>query len=305
MLHQRLYEAQQPVWSGRRRSPCSGRSARIADKKQTALFIANGLDEIHRALDFAEDNKFHPSSGVRREAYRCLDRLKSSARGVIVAGQLGKRTVIEPNKPSEALVAQQKDPLRSSTNDSNRWKRRSEASRRSRRKKSSSPSALKVWPSAGSVQRRAAGDCRGLLRQAALAALTRDAALLLGLDTRLGTLSAGKLAHITVLNGPFDDERRQSAVYLRRRQRFEYNKGAERSRPGLPRIQPPVWRIVQMEIEAADGKVAATLELTQTASNLSGVFHSQQGDGKISQGSWMARKVEFVWRSAPARRRSS
>jgi imidazolonepropionase-like amidohydrolase len=47
----------------------------------------------------------------------------------------------------------------------------------------------------------------GLPEEAALAALTRDAALVLGLGDRLGTLERGKLAFATVMTGSLGDEK--------------------------------------------------------------------------------------------------
>lgn len=47
----------------------------------------------------------------------------------------------------------------------------------------------------------------GLPEEVALAALTRDAALVLGLSDRLGSLAPGKLAFATVLSGNFADEK--------------------------------------------------------------------------------------------------
>jgi imidazolonepropionase-like amidohydrolase len=47
----------------------------------------------------------------------------------------------------------------------------------------------------------------GLPEDVAVAALTRDAALVLGLQGRLGTLERGKLAFATVLTGPLSDEK--------------------------------------------------------------------------------------------------
>lgn len=47
----------------------------------------------------------------------------------------------------------------------------------------------------------------GLPEEVAVATLTRDAALVLGLQARLGTLERGKLAFATVLTGPLGDEK--------------------------------------------------------------------------------------------------
>jgi imidazolonepropionase-like amidohydrolase len=295
-LHQKLYETQTAGVGRPPEDPVLNALGQIADKRQTSLFVANGLDEIHRALDFAEEQQIPPVIWGAREAYRCLDRLKSSARGVIVQVNWGNEPAIEPNKPSETLVAQQKDPLRVQHERLDRWKQSVGGLKALSQEKvlfaiSSEGLAEPSDVFKGVRQAIAAG----LPRQAALAALTRNAALLLGLDARLGTLSTGKLAHVTILNGPFDDERSKVRYIFVDGQRFEYNKGAEPV-PAGSSANPPAslagaW---QIEIEAADGKVTAALELTQTGNDLSGVFRSRQGDGKISQGKLDGPKIEFV-----------
>src|SRR5205807_8050466 len=47
----------------------------------------------------------------------------------------------------------------------------------------------------------------GLSEDDAIAVLTRDAAIVLGVADRLGTLTPGKLAYATVMTGSFADEK--------------------------------------------------------------------------------------------------
>ena len=68
---------------------------------------------------------------------------------------------------------------------------------------------------------------QGLTRNGALAALTIDAARLLGMERRLGSLETGKLAHIVVMTGEFDDPRSQVRYVLIEGQKFEYNAKAK------------------------------------------------------------------------------
>ena len=294
-LHQRMYEAQAASIVRPPEDPVLDALGQIADKKQTALFIANGLDEIHRALDFAEEQQVPPIIWGGREAYRCLDRLKTSARGVLMQVNWGNEPSFEPNKPAETLVAQLKDPVRVQRDRIDRWKQSVQGLKELAGEKvlfAISSEGLTEPPEVLKSVRQAIAA--GLPRQAALAALTRDAAKLLGLEKRLGTLSAGKLAHVTVLNGPFDDERSKVRFIFVDGQRFEYNKGAEPVPAGSSTPAAALAGAWQLEIESADGKVAATLDLTHTGGNLSGVFHSPQGDGKISKGKLDGANVEFV-----------
>lgn len=295
-LHQRLYGAQAPGVTRPPEDPVLHALGETADKKQTSLFIAQGQDDIHRALDFAAEQEIPAVIWGAREAYRCLERLKTSSRGVIVQINWGNEPPLEPNKPSETLVPQLKDPLRFQQDRVDQWKQTVAGLKvLAQEKVLFALSSEGLGEPAEIFKGVRQAIAAGLPRQNALAALTRDAASLLGVDKRLGTLSPGKLAHVTILNGPFDDERSKVRFVFVDGLRFEYNKGVEPVPAGTPAVSSAnlagVW---QIEIEAADGKVAAILELTQNANNLAGLFRSAQGDGKISSGKIDGTKFELV-----------
>jgi len=222
MLHQRLYEAQTAGLVARPRSRARG-ARPDRRQKQTALFIANGLDEIHRAST-RRRTQFTVIWGAR-EAYRCLDRLKSSARASSCRS-LGKRT---SHRAEQAVRSSRRAAERSASGQHerlDRWKQSVGGL-----KALSQEKVLFAISSEGLPSRRKFKGVRQAIAAGFLArrrwlpspAMPRPS----GLDTRLGTLSAGKLAHITVLNGPFDDERSKVRFIFVDGQRFEYNKGAE------------------------------------------------------------------------------
>ena len=68
----------------------------------------------------------------------------------------------------------------------------------------------------GSFRKRVAGAiAHGLTKDEALAALTTTPAAMLGIDSRLGTLEAGKLASLVVASGdPFDSESKFEAMFV-------------------------------------------------------------------------------------------
>ena len=67
----------------------------------------------------------------------------------------------------------------------------------------------------------------GLPEDAALAALTADAADLLGQGRRLGTLDAGRQAHVVALTGPWTHEKAKVRHLLIDRERYEFNEKAK------------------------------------------------------------------------------
>ncbi|MBS0262190.1 MAG: amidohydrolase family protein, partial [Planctomycetes bacterium] len=208
----------------------------------------------------------------------------------------GNEPPLEPNKPSDNLVPNPKDPLRVQHERIDKWKQTVGALKLLAQEKI--PFALStegLENPADLFKGIRQAIAAGLPRQAALSALTRDAAQLLGVDKRLGTLTAGKLAHLTILNGPFDDERSKVRFVVVDGRRFEFNKGAEAVPAGTPAA--PAINLTGtwiLEIEAGEGKVPATLELTQSGNNLAGTFRSMSGDGKVTAGKLDGTKIELV-----------
>ncbi|MBS0266859.1 MAG: hypothetical protein JSS02_33335, partial [Planctomycetes bacterium] len=81
--HQRFYEQQVPGIARPPEDPVLEALGEIAEKHSTSLFIVNGQDDIHRALDFAAEQQVPVLLWGARESQFCLDRVKSSAKGVI------------------------------------------------------------------------------------------------------------------------------------------------------------------------------------------------------------------------------
>jgi imidazolonepropionase-like amidohydrolase len=294
--HQRLYEQQTPGIARPPEDPVLLALGEIAEKQRVSIFFVNGQDDIHRALDFAAEQQIPPILWGGRESQHCLDRIKTASRGLIVSVNWGNEPPIEPNKPSDTLTPAVKDPLRVQQDRVDRWKQTVGTLKAlSEAKIPFAVSTEGLENPADVFKSLRQAIAQGLPRQAALAALTRDASQLLGVEKRLGTLTTGKLAHLTVLNGPFDDERSKLRFVIVDGQRFEFNKGAEAVPTGTPPPPAPslagIWIL---EIESADGKVPATLELAQSGNSLTGSFRSMSGDGKVASGKVEGTKFEMV-----------
>ncbi|MGQ0633881.1 MAG: amidohydrolase family protein [Planctomycetaceae bacterium] len=265
-----------------------------SDARRTVLFAAQSRDEIHRALDFAQEHALPTAIWGGREAHRCLDRLGSESAGVILQVNWGAEPAIEPQKADETLTPEVKLPMRVQHDRRDRWREQVAGAKRlaeARVRLALCSEGTKEPEDFFKGLRQAVSA--GLSRKAALAAITRDAALLLGQGIRLGTLAPGKLAHVVVFNGPFDDERSKVRLVFVDGLKFEYHRDAA---PVPPSAGPGgslagSW---QIEIEAADGKIPATLDITQTGAVLSGTFRSSQGEGRLSTGKLSGSAVEFT-----------
>lgn len=270
----------------------------ILEKKHPSMFVAQSRDEIHRALDFAFEHQLPALIWGGLEADRCIERLQKQSRGVVVQVNWGNEPVIETQKPADTLTADWKDPLRFQQDKRDRWRRQVAVLKTLHEKQIRfALSSEGLADPADLMKSVRQAIVAGLPRTAALGALTRDAAGLIGQEQRLGTLAAGRLAHVVALNGPFDDERSKVRLVFVDGLKFEYNKTAEpvpTTPSGQAIPEASLAGLWQLEIDAAEGKFAATLELRQMAQALSGSFRSPQGDGKVASGKIDGANFDFV-----------
>jgi len=110
----------------------------------------------------------------------------------------------------------------------------------------------------------------GLPEEAALAALTIDAARLLGIDQAVGTVEPGKLANLVITDGPLFDEKTRIRYVFVAGERFEIQgPQAETQRPS-PETPAPVadgsWTCT---VSSPDGPVDGTLRIHQGSGTLS------------------------------------
>ena len=267
----------------------------VINKQLPVWLTAQTRDEIERALNFAAEQDFPLTLWGGRDAERSLNRLKDKQVSVVLTLDYGDEPKVEPQPAPDKLTSDLKDPLRALEDVRDRW-----------RLQVAGPKALKAAGlklAAGSHGLTEPADFfkglrqiiqAGLNRDAALAAITSEAATILGQEQRLGSIAPGKLGHIVVLTGPFDDERSQVRFVFVDGKKFEYKKDAQPvpKDSGTPGLELAArWKL---DIEAADGPVHCELVLTQTGSRLNGVFKSPQGDGKLTSGKVDKDKAEWV-----------
>jgi imidazolonepropionase-like amidohydrolase len=176
-------------------------------KKLPVWWEANTRDEIHRALDLAEE--FGTSAVIvgGREAGKVVDRLKAAKVPVVLRLNFPE----EPRVPTETeyrkkAATERDEPLRSLAHKNAKWKE--QVGTAAALAKAGVPFAfategveqLNTFPT---IVRQLI--TAGLSPDAALGALTEHAAAIAGVDKRLGTLAAGKLGHVIAVTAPFND----------------------------------------------------------------------------------------------------
>ena len=110
----------------------------------------------------------------------------------------------------------------------------------------------------------------GLPEEAALAALTIDAARLLGIDRAAGTVEAGKLANLVVTTGPLFDEKTRIRYVFVAGELFKIKEQARRSRTREAATTPAradgTWSCT---VDSPDGAIDTTLRIEGQSGTLS------------------------------------
>lgn len=260
-------------------------------------FIASDRDDLDRALSLAAEHQLRITVWGGNEAYKIADRLKKTDTNVILHVDFGDEPKLEPAKPTDPAYPEIPPPKRVAEYKVAQWKERI-----------AGLAALKkadVRFAISSKDGKAPADllksmrvaiANGLDRDAALAALTSDAAKILSLDSELGMIEAGRPAYFVAMTGPFDHEHSKVRYAVIQNHRYEYNKDAKPVDTSKSGDQPPLqvagtWNL---EIESAEGKVTGELELTQADRTLTGRFQSSKGDGRLTSGKVTKDGLEFV-----------
>lgn len=293
--HQQLYRDQAPGVTRPPEDRVLQAVGTLAAPGQTVMFLAQSRDDIHRALDFAAEHQLKPILVGAREGSRATERIKAEAVAVIAHLQPGDAPKVEP-EPDPGLNPKPRDPRRVQQERLDRWT--AHVANLKTLQAAGIPLALSAqgldepdefWKSV-----RHAIDA-GLTPEAALAALTRDAARILGQDRRLGTLEPGKLANLVVWTGPIEDKRSRLRQVFIEGQRFDLDLNAKPVPPPAPPAQPnaPLAGAWNLEIDAGEAKLSATVDLEQKDDKLTGSFRSPQGDGKLTRGQVKGADFEF------------
>lgn len=211
----------------------------ILDKKTSSVFLTKSRDDIHRALDFANEFQIKPIITGSREAYRVVDRLSQEKISLIAPLDFPQQPTVKKNGSS---------PLRVQQDILNRWKTEVQGLKTLHQAKIPfAISSQNLKSSAEVLKNLRLAIQEGLPRDAALAALTTNAATLLGMQNRLGQLKPGYLGHVVVMTGPFDKKSSRVRYLFVNNKKHEYNKKSKPTKTAsthstnmTPPLPPPL-----------------------------------------------------------------
>jgi imidazolonepropionase-like amidohydrolase len=269
----------------------------IRTGKLRTLFLASSRDDHDRALSLAAEHQLKIAIWGGEEAYRLTDRLKKTETDIILHVDFGDEPKLDPPKSTDDAYPDLPEPKRVREHKLADWKQRVAGLMELQRAGIRFAISSRDGKSPGDLlkaMRQAIAN--GLDRDVALAALTTQAASILGLERELGTIAVGRPAYFVAMTGAFDNEQAKVRHAIINGYRYEYNKDAkpvEPTKPGepLPLQVAGTWAV---EIDSTDGVLRGELELTQADRALAGRFRSDQGVGRVSSGTATKDVVEFV-----------
>jgi hypothetical protein len=231
----------------------------VLEGKLPVVFEADSKDSIHRTLDFAAEFKLKPILFGGSDAWKAVDRLRETKTPLIVrlsftegiarprrrpGGGPAPAPTPTPDANPRQTPGETSRPARSvelpspEEPDKDLPRRAREDQQRREKEEMRNVAVLhkegiafafstqgiagdKPWDKFRDNLRKAIAE--GLSPDAALQALTIDAARLLGVDKQLGTIDKGKAAHLIVTDGDFQDAKTNVRYVFADGARFEYD----------------------------------------------------------------------------------
>lgn len=245
------------------------------------VFNANTEREIVRALDLAKEFKLNAIIAGGQEAWKLAPRLKEQNVAVLLSLNFPKRTTsMSPEADSEDL-----ETLRFRAETPKGAARLANAGVRFAFQSGGLTNINDFFPNAAKTTEN------GLANDAAIRAMTLGAAQIFGVDNRLGSIEAGKIANLTVVKGDIlGKEKTITHVFVDGRL-FE-----QKEKPKAPMTNggttttaiASVGGNYSITIEIPGQSTPGTLNFTQQGTVLTGTFQtdltgsSPIKDGKVS-----------------------
>jgi imidazolonepropionase-like amidohydrolase len=184
--------------------------------KIPVVFDADSADEIHRALDFADEFRLKPLILGGKDAWKVKDRLKATDTPVILRLNFAEPGDREKQLPPRAREERERE-------------RKEEYACASELQKAGVRFAIATHSMTGDKPHEKFREnlrktiSAGLPAAAALKALTESAAEILGVSTQIGTVAKGKSAHLVVTDGDFDGEKTKVRYVFADGIKFEFD----------------------------------------------------------------------------------
>ena len=262
----------------------------VVSGQMPVIFIANRENEITRALDLAKEYNLKAIIAGGQESGKLIARLKDQNVPVLLSMNFPKRT---------AAAAPDADPESMST-----LRFRAEVPKVAGKLAAGGVKFAFQNGGAANISDFVAAAVKstenGLSREAAIRAITLSPAEIFGVNDRMGSIEAGKIANLTVVRGDlFGQQKAVTHVFVDGKL-FEpkapepgRGPGGRGAGPGTggganPSALPNVGGGYSINIAAPGQPLAGTLTLTQQGNQLTGTMVTELGtttirDGRVTQ----------------------
>ena len=262
----------------------------VVSGQMPVIFIANRENEITRALDLAKEYNLKAIIAGGQESGKLIARLKDQNVPVLLSMNFPKRT---------AAAAPDADPESMST-----LRFRAEVPKVAGKLAAGGVKFAFQNGGAANISDFVAAAVKstenGLSREAAIRAMTLSPAEIFGVNDRMGSIEAGKIANLTVVRGDlFGQQKAVTHVFVDGKL-FEpkapepgRGPGGRGAGPGTggganPSALPNVGGGYSINIAAPGQPLAGTLTLTQQGNQLTGTMVTELGtttirDGRVTQ----------------------
>ncbi len=260
----------------------------VLNREMPIVFNANSEIEIIRVLDLAREFNLRAIIAGGQEAWKVANRLKAQNVPVLLSLNYPKRTAAAaPDADAESM-----EILRLRAETPKNAARLAQAGVKFAFQSGGMQSINDFLANAKkSVE-------NGLDRNAAIRAMTLSSAEILGIDNRVGSIEAGKIANLVVTRGDvFDKSKTVTHVFVDGKL-FEPKPPAKPAAGGTTGGQPTalanVGGVYDITVEIPGQALQGTLNLTQQEAILSGSFQSQLGNAPVKDGRVTAEGFNFT-----------
>ncbi len=249
------------------------------------VFNANTEREIVRALDLAKEFKLNAIIAGGQEAWKVAARLKEQNVAVLLSLNFPKRTTsTSPDADSEDL-----EILRFRAETPKCAARLAQAGVKFAFQSGGLTNIGDFFANAAKTTEN------GLAADAAIRAMTLSAAQILGVDNRLGSIEAGKIANLTVVKGDIlSKDKSITHVFVDGRLFEQKEKPKTPTNGGTTSGVANVGGSYNITIEIPGQTLTGTMNLTQQGAVLNGNMQTELGTSQVKDGKVTAEGFSFT-----------
>lgn len=250
----------------------------VVSGSMPVVFNANTEREIVRALDLAKEFKLNAIIAGGQEAWKVAPRLKAQNVAVLLSLNFPKRTAsVSPDADAEDL-----ETLRFRAETPKGAARLANAGVRFAFQSGGLTNINDFFTNAAKTTEN------GLAADAAVRAMTLSSAQILGVDNRLGSIEAGKIANLTVVRGDIlSKDKTITHVFVDGRLFEQKERPRTPTAPTTGGTTPAIAQVggnYSITIEIPGQSAPGTLALTQQGAALTGTLQTQFGTAPIKDG---------------------